>query len=119
METPIEKHMRKLLQYLTSGTRGGYVRVQIINILMEKPCNTNYIARKLNLDYKTVQHHLRVLSKNNIVTGTGTAVAKNIHEYRISTFVQSMNVFRDIFVNTTASTTETRILDSSRRYTWQ
>lgn len=33
--------------------------------------NTNQLAEKLDLNYKTVQHHLEVLDENNIVTTQG------------------------------------------------
>lgn len=33
--------------------------------------NTNQLSEKLNLNYKTVQHHLEVLEENNIVTTQG------------------------------------------------
>lgn len=57
-----------LLDYLLSGTRGGETRSRIILSLSKTPMNMNRLAKTLNLDYKTVQHHLRVLEENNIIS---------------------------------------------------
>ncbi len=40
-------------------------------MLREAPLNANQLAQKLEMDYKTVRHHLRVLSKNRMVTEVG------------------------------------------------
>jgi PAS domain S-box-containing protein len=58
----------KLLWYLIGGTRGGATRALILKQLVDKPHNANQIAEALNIDYKTVRHHLGVLVKNGIVT---------------------------------------------------
>ena len=60
--------MKNLLWYLIAGTKGGETRGRIVNLLVKKPSNANKIAEMLNLDYKTVRHHLYVLEKNNIIT---------------------------------------------------
>ncbi len=60
--------MKNLLWYLIAGTRGGETRGKIINLLKKNPSNANKVAEMLNLDYKTVRHHLEVLEKNNIIT---------------------------------------------------
>ncbi len=60
--------MKNLLWYLVAGTKGGETRGKIIEFLKKNPSNANKIAEKLELDYKTVRHHLEVLEKNNIIT---------------------------------------------------
>ena len=60
--------MNNLLWYLIAGTRGGETRGKIIELLNKNPSNANKISHTLNLDYKTVRHHLNVLEKNNIIT---------------------------------------------------
>ncbi|HLC60121.1 MAG TPA: winged helix-turn-helix domain-containing protein [Candidatus Nanoarchaeia archaeon] len=60
--------MKNLLWYLIAGTKGGETRGRIIELLDKNPHNANKIAEMLNLDYKTVRHHLQVLEKNNIIT---------------------------------------------------
>lgn len=59
--------MKNLLWYLIAGTKGGETRGRIIDLLNKKPSNANKIAEILNLDYKTVRHHLEVLEKNNVI----------------------------------------------------
>ena len=59
--------MKNLLWYLIAGTRGGYARGKIVELLRKKPSNANKISEALKLDYKTIRHHLEVLEKNNII----------------------------------------------------
>ena len=58
--------MKELLCYLIAGTRGGPTRANIIQTIKNKPMNIHQISQYLNLDYKTVQHHIKILEKNNI-----------------------------------------------------
>ena len=60
--------MKNLLWYLIAGTKGGENRGKIIELLKKTPSNANKISEVLNLDYKTVRHHLNVLEKNKIIT---------------------------------------------------
>ena len=60
--------MKNILWYLIAGTKGGETRGKIIELLKTNPCNANKIAEMLNLDYKTVRHHIKVLEKNNLIT---------------------------------------------------
>ncbi len=63
-----EKYLRRLLWYLLGGTRGGANRAQILKALLDRPLNANQLAEALKVDYKTIQHHLRVLEENGLVT---------------------------------------------------
>ena len=62
-----DREARKLLLYLFTGTKGGYTRLRIIMLLTERPFNTHQLSKELDLDYKAIQHHMRVLEKNNLV----------------------------------------------------
>jgi DNA-binding transcriptional ArsR family regulator len=62
---------RRLLWYLFAGSRGGYNRIRIIELLKERPHNINQLSDALVLEYKGVQHHTSVLEKNNLVTKVG------------------------------------------------
>jgi len=66
-----DKQTRKLLLYLFTSTRGGFTRLRIIINLLEKPYNTHQLATVLDLDYKAIQHHMKVLEKNNLVSKIG------------------------------------------------
>src|SRR5260370_10392626 len=61
-----DKYLRRLLWYLLGGTRGGPNRAEIIKILQNRPCNANQLAETLRVDYKTVQHHIRILEENGL-----------------------------------------------------
>lgn len=56
-----------VLTYLLVGTRGGITRGKIIGAIRKTPMNMNKLSNHLKLDYKTVQHHLRILANNNIL----------------------------------------------------
>ena len=62
---------RRLLWFLFAGSRGGENRIKIIDLLKEQPYNMNQLAEAMGLDYKAIQHHIRVLEKNNMVTKQG------------------------------------------------
>ena len=61
----------RLLWFLFAGTRGGDNRIKILDLLINNPLNINQISEELQLDYKTIQHHMRILEKNNIITRMG------------------------------------------------
>ena len=59
--------MKQVLWYVLAGTRGGYSRIKIIEALIERPYNANQLSEKLEMDYRTIRHHLKVLTDNNIL----------------------------------------------------
>ena len=74
---------------------GGINRGRIIEILANKPMNANELAKELDLDYKTVRHHLKILEKNSLVTSMGEGYAK---VYFISELLeQNMKYFYEIW----------------------
>lgn len=64
--------MDKRLWYLIAATRGGINRARILRTLHERPFNANDLAGRLELDYKTVRHHLDVLRENDCVMTLGS-----------------------------------------------
>jgi len=62
-----EDGIRILSVWLIEGSRGGPTRAKILKLLKEKPHNTHQIAKALNLNYRTVMHHLEVLSRHGLV----------------------------------------------------
>jgi DNA-binding transcriptional ArsR family regulator len=63
----IDPRFKRILWYLIGSTKGGVNRAKIIDLINNHPANANQIASELTLDYKTVIHHLRVLSENGLV----------------------------------------------------
>ncbi len=74
-----DKQTRKILLYLFTSTRGGFTRLRIIMHLLDQPYNTHQLAKVLDLDYKAVQHHMKVLQKNNMVSKIGEKYGAIFH----------------------------------------
>lgn len=71
--TEVECHpqIRRLLWYVFTASRGGLNRIRIVLALKERPHNANQLANELGIDYKAIQHHLKVLQKNNLIIRDG------------------------------------------------
>ena len=80
-----DPYARRLLWFVFAGSRGGLNRLKIISQLKKNPLNTNQLANQLGLDYKAIQHHIRVLEKNNLITKVGEKYGIT---YFISTFLE-------------------------------
>jgi len=90
-----DRQTKKLLLYLFSGTRGGFTRLKIIALLIERPYNTHQLAKKLELDYKAIQHHMKVLMKNNLITRVGDKYGAIFH---LSNFLEfNIRALDDVF----------------------
>lgn len=66
-----DPELRRTLWFLLGGKRGGENRARIINSVREKPSNLNQLANDLQLQYKTVQHHVRVLVSSSLMVTSG------------------------------------------------
>lgn len=62
--------MKRVLWYLIAGSRGGTNRARIIKALHDRPYNVNQLSLELDLDYKTIQHHIKVLVDHNIIVNS-------------------------------------------------
>lgn len=83
-----DRHTKQLLLYLFTSTRGGFTRLRIVVTLLEHPYNTHQLSKELDLDYKAVQHHMKVLERNNIVSKIGDRYGAIFH---LSNFLE-MNI---------------------------
>lgn len=63
--------MESVLWYVLTGTRGGPNRIRLLRAVDERPRNANQLAGDLDLDYKTVRHHLDVLTENGMMKKSG------------------------------------------------
>ncbi|MFH5799936.1 winged helix-turn-helix domain-containing protein [Haladaptatus sp. CMAA 1911] len=68
--------MDKALWYLLTATRGGENRARIIRALSERPRNANQLAESLDVEYKTVRHHLDMLVDHGVVEPGDNAYGK-------------------------------------------
>jgi predicted transcriptional regulator len=86
--------VKRLLWFVFAGSRGGLNRLKIISKLKENPFNTNQLANEMGLDYKAIQHHIKVLEKNNMITRIGEKYAVS---FFISPFLEAnMKSFEEI-----------------------
>jgi predicted transcriptional regulator len=61
----------KILYWLILGTEGGGLnRAIIIKQLKEKPSNINQLKKKLNVNRGTIQHHIDILEKYELIEST-------------------------------------------------
>ncbi len=72
IETNTHPETKRLFWFIFAATRGGMNRIRIISHLRNMPTNTHKLAKAMELDYKAVQHHLRTLERNNLVTKVGS-----------------------------------------------
>jgi DNA-binding transcriptional ArsR family regulator len=63
--------MDKLIWWIFAGTAGGPNRARIVKALNKRPYNANQLAEKLELNYSTIRHHLKILTENQMITSTG------------------------------------------------
>ena len=59
------------IRVLLVKSKGSLNRTRILCSLEKKPMNSNALAKKLCLDYKTIQHHLALLLENQLIVATG------------------------------------------------
>ena len=86
-----DEEFRRLLWFLIGGGRGGENRARILYAIHDRPRNLNQLAKYIGIDYRSVQHHMSVLQKNNMVESTGQkyGVVYYIHpwlNYHFATF---------------------------------
>ncbi len=67
----VDKHMYELFSSVFTGMGGRYTRLRIICSITEEPMNTLELSKKLDLDYKTIQHNIKILEKNNLIVREG------------------------------------------------
>ncbi|NJD52788.1 MAG: PAS domain S-box protein [Candidatus Methanoperedens sp.] len=85
---------QKLLCYLIQGTRGGKTRALILKHLNDRSYNAHQLSTVMNMDYKTIRHHLNVLIKNGII-GKGNNGYSDL--YSISKNMEAdLNTFNEL-----------------------
>lgn len=57
--------------WLLAGSKGGANRIKILQELEKKPLNPNELSKKTGLNYKTVQHHIGLLTQNQLLVKRG------------------------------------------------
>ncbi|MCL5803954.1 MAG: winged helix-turn-helix domain-containing protein [Candidatus Thermoplasmatota archaeon] len=63
--------LSRSLWWVFVGTKGGITRLKIVKKLMDNPTNIYGISQSLNLNYRTVEHHIRFMEKNDLIVSEG------------------------------------------------
>jgi len=63
--------MKELFSSVFTGMSGRYTRMRIICAITEEPMNARELSQKLELDYKTIQHNIKVLESNTLIDREG------------------------------------------------
>ncbi len=87
--------VKKLLWWILASSTGGFNRALIIKELTKSPRNANELSNILNLDYKTIRHHLRMLEKNFLITSYGDGYGKMYFPSQL--LEENVNLFNEIW----------------------
>lgn len=68
--------MDKVLWWLILGTKGGINRARIIKKLNERPYNANQLTEELDVSYRTIRHHIKILEDAKIIKSAGQKYGK-------------------------------------------
>lgn len=52
------------------------MRANIIKSLMENPKNANKLCKDLGVNYRTVEHHLKILESNDLLVSQGNGYGR-------------------------------------------
>ena len=77
------------------GSRGRTNRIRIMSVLRKRPRNRNQLATELGIDYKNIQHHIKILEGNNLVKKIGNHYGVI---YCVSTFFENNETVFDEIV---------------------
>ena len=67
-----DKHAINVFSQIFTGMHGKYTRLKIVATLAKEPMNKNQLAKRLDYDFKSIQHSLAILEKGNIVEKMGS-----------------------------------------------
>ena len=95
VESGYLRALKQSLWHMLAGTRGGVTRIEIIELLRKRPYNTNQLHEELKLDYKTIQHHLKILIDESIITSSDKNKYGNMY-FLSPLFEENIRLFDEI-----------------------
>ena len=72
------------------------MRARVIEILKETPQNANQLASLLDVDYKTIRHHVDLLEKNHMITSAGGSGGYGVTYFLSQALEDNYAVYEDI-----------------------
>lgn len=94
--TDFQSSFKRLLWWIFISTRGGEMRIKIIRSLIEGPKNANRLSSSLGVNYRTVEHHMKVLLSNNLVMVQGDGYGKVYFPGPV--LINNIKILQEIFM---------------------
>jgi len=93
---PEDVPYRRMLHYLFFASRGGSMRWRVVESVAAAPRNMNQLAEDLKVNYKTVQHHVRILKENDVLVASKAGSYGAVY-FLTSRMESNLAVFREIW----------------------
>ena len=85
----IHPETKTLFWLLFAGSKGSNNRIRIMSVLRKRPSNTNQLSIELDMEYKGIQHHIKILEENNLVKKIG-------NHYGVTYYVSELFMHNEI-----------------------
>src|SRR5579883_2558332 len=98
--------------WVFAGTKGGRMRQKLVEALLSKPMNPNQLASQLNVNYRTIVHHLEVLTENRLIIAEGPNHGKVYFPSQL--LLQNLHIFRRVCLEGRKLSQEVDMKDGNR-----
>jgi DNA-binding transcriptional ArsR family regulator len=66
-----QSSLKRLLWWTFISTRGGNMRLKIMKSILDNPKNANQLSSDTKVNYRTIEHHIKILLANNLLSVQG------------------------------------------------